>query len=212
VSAIGPPRHQRSLPWNAAPYAAVDLELTGLEPSHDAIVSFAIVPVRDRRIMLSELVYRELTPDVPSSPAAINVHQLRAQDLAGNPTLADDAPTLIDALRGRFMLAWAAKVEVAFLRRSLGGSEREWRRRTIDVRELARAAERNEQPLPADYSLTSVAGRFGVPAERAHHALGDALMTAELFLVFAHRLSKGEDPVSVRRLLRISWRAARWSR
>ena len=37
------------------------------------------------------------------------------------------------AAQGRLVLAWFAEVEVAFLRGVFGGSDRWWRRRTIDV-------------------------------------------------------------------------------
>lgn len=56
---------------------------------------------------------------------------------------------------------------------------------------------------PAEASLSATARRYGVPVEDAHHALNDALMTAELFLVLATKLSVLGRP-RIRDLVRTS--------
>ena len=58
---------------------------------------------------------------------------------------------------------------------------------------------------PGYYGLSAAATRFGVPVEQTHHALDDAFMTAELFLVAANALeARGRG--SIRDLLRITAR------
>ncbi|MDP8977546.1 MAG: 3'-5' exonuclease, partial [Actinomycetota bacterium] len=50
---------------------------------------------------------------------------------------------------------------------------------------------RREATTPGSASapnLTALAGRLGVPVHRPHHAFGDALTTAEVFLALATRL------------------------
>jgi DNA polymerase III epsilon subunit-like protein len=106
-----------------------------------------------------------------------------------------------EGLAGREILAWAAGVEIAFLRKIFGGRERTWRARTIDVRTLILAIERERGTLnlseSSRYSLESTATRFGVPVEQTHHALDDAFMTAELFLVAASVLEvRGRERIS----------------
>jgi len=59
--------------------------------------------------------------------------------------------------------------------------------------------------LPGDYALAAAAERYGVPMERPHHPLDDALTTAQLFLVLATMLSK-HGYGTPRRLLRASSR------
>jgi len=99
------------------------------------------------------------------------------------------------------VLAWSADVEIAFLRRLFGGSFRRWRRRTIDVLPLAIAADReaNRTVEGGGYQLGAAATRFGVPLERTHHALDDAFMTAELFLILATRLGAPRVSALLRR-------------
>jgi DNA polymerase III subunit epsilon len=170
---------------------ALDFETTGLDLRRDAVVSFGLVPVIGGRVDLSGALYREVSPDVPPSPLSVTIHHLRPQDLALAPVLREVASVLAVGIAGRFVLAWAAEIETAFLARIFGGSPRRWRTRTIDVLRLAVALDRMEGvvPPPGSYRLEVVAARHGVPVEETHHALDDAFMTAELFLVIASRLA-----------------------
>jgi DNA polymerase III subunit epsilon len=177
--------------WRAAELVALDFETTGLDPARDDVISFGLVPISGGRIDLSRSLYQEVAPQVESRHSAIRVHHLRAQDLADAPPMSEVVDAFQDGLAGRFILAWAAGVEIAFLRRIFGGRARTWRSRTIDVRTLIVAIERantaEDASEPGRYSLEAAARRFGVPVEETHHALDDAFMTAELFLVAATR-------------------------
>ena len=141
-------------------------------------------------------VHQLVEPLVPPSPRSQTIHELRPQDLAGSPTLDDVRENLRDALAGRFLLVWFADVEVNLLHAIFGGGLRRWRRRTIDVRNLAiavdggDAGERDRQGYP----LSGSAQRWGVPVANAHEALDDALVTAQLFLVLVPKLKVGGEP------------------
>jgi DNA polymerase-3 subunit epsilon len=189
-----PPRSVRRLPWCDAGFVALDFETTGLDPARDDVISFGLVPIADGRIDLSGALYREVAPRVEPRHSSIRIHHLRTQDLASAPPLSEVVEEFRQALAGRVILAWAAGVEIAFLRRIFGGWDRTWRSRTIDVRTLIVALEWDRQPAterdPGRYALGSAAERFGVPVEQTHHALDDAFMTAELFLVAAERWSR----------------------
>jgi DNA polymerase-3 subunit epsilon len=172
------------------------------------VISFGLIPILEGRIDLSGQLYQEVAPGVEPSRSSIPIHHLRAQDLATAPSMEEVADAFRGTLSGRFILAWAAEVEIAFLRKVFGGGRRAWRRRTIDVRTLIMAVERPSADAgrgPGHYALSAAASRFGVPVEQAHHALDDAFMTAELFLVAANALEAGGRG-SIRDLLRITAR------
>jgi len=200
-----PPRVLRRVPWREARFASLDFEATGLDLARDTIISFGVVPVGQGQIIIGEAVYEVIEPDVPPSPQSVTVHRLRAKDLAGAPSLAaTPAPQVhIGALAGRFLLTWSAPVETAFLAKVFGGAPRRWLRRTIDVRKLVIRWEQLEgrEAGPAAYGLAAAALRYRVPVASPHHALDDALVTAELFLILAAHLSR-RGYGSVRSLLR----------
>lgn len=191
-----PGRAMRRRPWRQASYVALDFETTGLDYAKDTIVSFGVVPVRAGRVILGESVHQLIQPHVPPSPRSQTIHELRPQDLAGSPRLDEVRHILCASLEGRFLLTWYAQVEVNFLEAVFGGGLRRWRRRTIDVRNLAIAADgqavsNRDQP---GYALSATARRYGVPVANAHDALDDALVTAQLFLVLAEKIPGHPEP------------------
>jgi DNA polymerase III subunit epsilon len=192
----GPPRRVRRRSWRDVEFVSLDFEATGLDFARDVIVSFGAVPVRAGRVVLADARHQLVDPDVPPSATSQKIHELRPQDLAGAPRLDQARLALRDAIRGRYLLVWFADVEVHFLAAIYGGSPARWRRRTIDVRNLAIEADGAPASARRDfgYGLTSTAGRLGVPVANPHDALDDALVTAQAFLVCATRLSRGADP------------------
>ncbi|HSL09813.1 MAG TPA: 3'-5' exonuclease [Actinomycetota bacterium] len=179
--------------WRSVPFAAIDLETTGLDPERDAIVSFGVVPVDRGQARLDRAVSRVVDPGRPMSPDVVAIHGIRPRDLDGAAPLAHLRDDLRSALEGRVVVAWTSWVESAFLARALGGTARAWSRRIVDVRRLAiledHLAGRNPSPA-VSASLGATAERFGVPPDRAHHALWDAFVTAQLLLVVATRLER----------------------
>lgn len=177
-------------------FASLDFEATGLDFTRDTIVSFGVVPVLGGRIVLRDAVHQLIDPHVPPSRRSQTIHELRPQDLAGSPRLAQVREHLREAIAGRHLLVWFADVEVHFLSSIFGGSVGSWRRRTIDVRNLA--IEADGAPRSArdqlGYGLSWAAGRLGVPVADPHDALDDALVTAQAFLVLATRLPDAPDP------------------
>jgi DNA polymerase III subunit epsilon len=183
-----PPRALRRRPWRESELVALDFETTGLDLRTDTVVSFGLVPVVRGRIDLAWSRYQEVRPRTPMSHRSITVHHLRPADLADAPPLHDVLPSLRDGLERRLILVWHGEIEAAFLARILGGSARRWRGRMVDVLRLAVAVDRVDGVAAASYALADVVARRGLPVEEAHHALNDALMTAELFLALAPRL------------------------
>lgn len=200
----------RGLPWTRVGFAALDFETTGLDAREDAVVSFGVVPVLGGRVVLADSVYRTVGAASGLSARSIVVHGLLPDDLADSPSLDEVRPVLRDALAGRYLLTWAAEVEAAFLTNVFGGTPRRWLRRSIDVLGLAMVADRlqGRRGDRGDYSLSSIAGRFGIPMEQPHHAFDDALTTAQLFLILANGLGR-DARATPRRLARLSRRGRR---
>jgi DNA polymerase-3 subunit epsilon len=196
-----PPRRLRRGSWREAAFASLDFETTGLNLDHDAVVSFGVVPVLGGRVVVGEGVHQLVAPDVPSTPVSMKIHRILPRDVAEAPALEGVRDGLATALAGRYLLAWYAGVELAFLRRIFGGRRRAWRRRTVDVRDLAIAVEGADPDVR--FGLSTTAERYGVPVANPHEAFDDALVTAQLFLVLAARLEAGGRG-TVRDLVRLT--------
>ncbi len=191
-------------PWREARYAVVDLEMTGLDPDSDEIISFASVPVDDGRIAVGETRTAIVKPERMPTATTIRIHGLRPADLASAPPLERALDEILDALTGRILVAHPAWVERAFLVPAL-------RRVGVKLQEpilctatlSAHVLDARERSPGRDMPLAEAARELGLPVHAPHEAAGDALTTAQLFLVLAARLDRG-SPQTVGSLAKLS--------
>jgi len=191
--ALGGGLADRRRSWRRTRFAAVDLETTGLDPARDAIVAYGVVPVEDALVRLDLARGGLVAAGRPVTRRAVEVHGIRPVDLVDARPVAEAGAALREALEGTVPLAWTSWVEAAFLPGALGGRPSAWFRRIVDVRRLAMLLDHllGRQPSPAaTEALAATAARFGVPPDLEHHALWDAFVTAQLFVVVATHLER----------------------
>ncbi len=189
-------------PWRRARYAVVDLELTGLDPRHDEIVSFASVPIEDGRVTVSGIRAATVRPATMPSGETIRIHGLRPMDLAEAPTLPEVMDVILEALAGRTIIAHVAWVERGFLGEALRSAGVRLAEPVLDTALLARHVIGPGRDRNREMTLSDAARRLGLPVHRPHVAEGDALTTAQLFLALASRLDRAE-PQTVGSLARL---------
>jgi DNA polymerase-3 subunit epsilon len=192
-------------PWRQARFVAVDLEMTGLDPRRDEVLAFAAVPIDGGRIGAGATVSGLVRPEAPPPSASIEIHGLRAADLAEAPPAPEALAPLVAALDGRVPVAHTASVERRFLRPRLRPLGFAFPRRIVDTAALWRVLclARGEGD-PGWCALSDVAAALGLPAHRPHVAEGDALTTAQAFLALATHLESSRR-VTVRALTRADW-------
>lgn len=193
------------LPWREAELAVVDLELTGLDLKRDEIVSYGGVVVRSGRVVASTVVYGLVRPRIPVTAESIAIHALRPADLEDAPGLDACVEALADLLTGRVLVAHAAWVERAFIGRAFAESGLRLDGPVVDTAALARELGLAPRGAETEPSLEGLASGIGLPLHTTHHAAGDALTTAGLFLALASRLDRTE-PQTVRSLTNVSHR------
>jgi DNA polymerase-3 subunit epsilon len=178
--------------WRADTFVVIDLETTGLDPRHDHIVSYGAVPIRDGRVKTSESVYGlvHVPHDVPAS--SIKFHGLRTQDLDGAPPLAECVAALDELIGHHPVVAHCAWVERSFLRRAFRRSYLPFASPIVDTAVLARRILDVDLGPDQAVSLEYAATALGLPVHSPHHALGDAVTTASLFIALAGQLERGE--------------------
>ena len=176
-------------PWRQASYCAVDLELSGLDPKRDEIVSFGAIPIEDGRVQLSAAVHGRVRPLRAMSEAAIRVHGMRAVDLAGAPPLDVAIDPLLAVMAGRILVVHVAAIERGFLRPALRRQGVRLRGPMIDTSVLGLIwLHERDGHGPRRASLTELAAALGLPSHHPHDAVGDALTTAQAFVALATHL------------------------
>jgi DNA polymerase-3 subunit epsilon len=189
----------------------VDLELTGLDVRSDEIISFGAVPIDEGRAGAGRVSYGLVRPRRPPPEASVLIHGIRTVDLEGAPPFETAMWPLVEAVTGRLIVAHAAAVEEAFLAVAFAALGLSLHTPLIDTDALGRLlmAERGEHP-PRFLPLGELAAYLGLPVHRPHHALGDALTTAQAFLALATHL-EARGAGSVRSLAAATDRL-RWMR
>jgi DNA polymerase-3 subunit epsilon len=192
-------RSRGRTPWRLAHFCVVDLELTGLDPEHDEIISFAAVPIDAGRVVAGNAVYGLSRSTRALPEESVLVHGIRTVDLADAPPLDEAIEPLLAVMAGRVPVAHAAWIERSFLDPVMRRHGVRLPGPILDTRDLGQLLARERGGSSEAPSLTALARGLGLPVHRPHHALGDALTTAQVFIALATLLD-GYEPQTVRTL------------
>ncbi|MGB0513700.1 MAG: 3'-5' exonuclease [Wenzhouxiangellaceae bacterium] len=178
-------------PVLGAPMLALDLEMTGLDPGRDEIVSIGWVPIDDGAIDLAGADEVRLLPGEERGVGdSATIHGIRDCDRQDGLTPAEALRGMTRALAGRVAVFHHAPLDTGFLDRAL---YREfgfgWLWPTLDT--LAwfrnRQLRRGQDAAAENTALDAARAHYGLEARSAHNAFDDALSCAELALVLAAR-------------------------
>lgn len=186
-------------PLADVPLIAMDIETTGLDPVRDGIVSIGLVPMTLERIALSAARQWLVRPRVPLAEASVAIHGITDSQIAAAPDLERVLGEVLEAMAGRVVVAHCRDIERQFLNHALEpriGEGIEFP--VIDTMELEARVHRRRKPgliarllgrhRPVSIRLGASRARYGLPRYRLHHALTDALASAELLQAqVAHR-------------------------
>ncbi len=182
---------------------AVDLETTGLHPKKDRLLSIGFVPVDGLTIDLSGARRFVVQSGVEVGQSAA-IHGLTDDTVAAGTPIEEALPEVLEALRGRVLLAHYTDIEERFLSTAcerVYGSRMPVAR--IDTLELHRRliVGWGEAPVRLGLRLWTARERYGLPTYRAHECLIDAIACAELYLAQVAELRSQGDEVTLARLI-----------
>lgn len=178
-------------PIGEVPLVALDVETTGLNPSRDSIVSIGLVPFDTCRILLAGRRHWLVRPEFDLSSRSVTLHRITHADVEDAPEFRTILPELLGCLSGRIVVVHYRAIERSFLDAAVSRALNEtFAFPTIDTMEIE--AQRHRSGLwarwrrwlgyePASIRLHDSRARYHLPYYSAHHALIDALATAELF-------------------------------
>ena len=170
------------------PLMALDVETTGLDASQHAIVSLGLVPCSLRRIRCGDALYWVVKPACELSSQSVTFHHITHSDIRNAPRLGQILDELLTAMAGKVMVVHYRNIERSFLDKAVREHLGEGLQfPVIDTMQLE--ARLHRQPSwwerllrrePVSIRLADSRLRYNLPPYSAHHALTDALATAEL--------------------------------
>jgi DNA polymerase III subunit epsilon len=196
-------------PVRAARWVVIDCETSGLDASHDRLLSLGAVVVHGGRIDLGSAFGAVLRQDRPSDTANILVHGIGGESqLGGRPVR--EALTEFLAFAGEGIpVAFHAPFDAEVLRRASSAEGLAAPSHWVDAARLAPALFPQAPPAKGDRcSLDDWLAFFGIACSARHDAVGDAYATAQLLLVLLAEAGRqgAQTAGSVRRLER----SGRW--
>jgi DNA polymerase-3 subunit epsilon len=160
-------------------YTVFDTETTGLEPSAgDEIISIGAVRIVNGRLLKQETFDQLVDPRRPLGREGMRIHGIDAQTLAGQPTIEQVLPAFHRFAEDAVLVAHNGAFDMRFLELKEESTGVRFTQPILDTLLLSAVVHPNQD----DHRLEAIAERLGVPVIGRHTALGDALVTGEVFV------------------------------
>ena len=160
----------------------LDTETTGLDPAGgDRVISIGAVRVVNGRVLQQETFEQLVEPGRSVPSASTSIHGITADMLAGAPSIEEVLPAFARFAEDTVLVGHNVSFDLQFLAPAEAATGVELARPALDTLLLHAALHPDHQ----EHSLDAIAGRLGVSVVGRHTALGDALVTAEVFVALA---------------------------
>ncbi len=160
-------------------YTVFDTETTGLNPSGgDEIIAIGAVRIVNNRLLRAESYEQRVDPKRPIDPRAQTIHGISNEMLRGQPTIDEVLPRFHDYCDETVLVAHNAGFDLRFLQMKETQTGVCFTQPVLDTLLLSEVLHPNQE----SHALETIAERLGIKVVARHDALGDALVTAEVFL------------------------------
>ena len=160
-------------------YTVFDTETTGLNPSDgDEIIQIGATRIVNGKLLRQECFDQLVDPQRALAPASLAIHGIRPEMLAGQPKILDVLPVFHAFAFETVLVAHNAAFDMRFLQMKEGISGLRFDQPVLDTMLLSAWVHPNQE----SHRLEAIAERLGVTVIGRHTAVGDACVTAEVFL------------------------------
>lgn len=160
-------------------YTVFDTETTGLNPSQgDEIIQIGAARIVNGKLRRQECFEQLVDPQRVIPPASIPIHGIRPEMVAGQPTLPQVLPSFHAFAHDSVLVAHNAAFDMRFLQLKEEATGVKFEQPVLDTLLLSAVVHPNQD----SHGLEAIAERLDVPVMGRHTALGDAMVTAEVFL------------------------------
>ncbi len=160
-------------------YVVFDTETTGLNPSDgDEIISIGAVRIVNGKILYNETFDQLIDPRRRISTQSRQITGIDPAMLEGQPTIDRVLPRFHNYVENSVLVAHNAAFDMRFLQLKEKSTGIKFTNPILDTLLLSAIIHPNQD----QHNLESIARRLGITIFGRHTALGDAIVTAEVFL------------------------------
>ncbi len=160
-------------------YTVFDTETTGLNPSQgDEIIQIGAARIVNNKLLRQECFEQLVDPRRPIPAASIPIHGIQPEMVAGQPTIEEVLPAFHAFAQDTVLVAHNAAFDMRFLQLKEQQTGVVFDHPVLDTLLLSALIHPNQD----SHRLEALAERFNVTIIGRHTAMGDAMVTAEVFL------------------------------
>ncbi|PKO55180.1 MAG: DNA polymerase III subunit epsilon, partial [Betaproteobacteria bacterium HGW-Betaproteobacteria-21] len=160
-------------------YTVFDTETTGLNPSQgDEIIQIGATRVVNGKLLRNESFEQLIDPGRPLGAESAKIHGITAEMVRGQPNIESVLPAFHSFASDTVLIAHNAAFDMRFLQLKEQVTGLRFDQPVLDTLLLSAVIHPNQE----SHRLEAIADRLGLTIVGRHTALGDAIVTAEVFL------------------------------
>ena len=160
-------------------FTVFDTETTGLQPSAgDEIIQIGAARIVNGRLLKNETFEQLVDPRRPLVRESVDVHGITEDLLRGQPTIDKVLPFFHEFCEETVLVGHNVAFDMRFLQMKEEGTGVQFHQPVLDTLLLSAVIHPNQE----SHQLEAIAERLGVNVIGRHTALGDAIVTGEVFL------------------------------
>lgn len=160
-------------------YTVFDTETTGLDPDGgDQIIQIGAVRIVNARVLAGDVFDQLVNPGRDIPDAGFAIHGISRDRVAGQPRITQVLPEFHRFAEDSVLVAHNAAFDMKFLQLQQQRAGVVFEQPVLDTLLLSAVV----HPAQERHSLEDIAARLGLAISDRHNALGDARLTAEIWL------------------------------
>ncbi|PUE39003.1 exonuclease domain-containing protein [Limnohabitans sp. Bal53] len=166
-------------PLKSLSYTVFDTETTGLNPSQgDEILQIGAARIVNGRLLRQDAFEQLIDPGRSIPAASIPIHGISPAMVQGQPRIGQVLPTFHAYAHDTVLVAHNAAFDMKFLQLKEASTGLRFDQPVLDTLLLSAVVHPNQE----SHRLEAIAERMNITVLGRHTALGDAMVTAEVFL------------------------------